>query len=77
MAGAVVAAKRGQTIPDGYYNVGRLLKRLSRDNKRVRLCGTCMDARGLSDADLIEAAKRSSVDELARATLAADKFIVF
>ena len=41
----------------------------------ARLCGTCMDARGIQENDLIEDAKRSSMDELAQATLLADKVI--
>ena len=44
---------------------------------RVLLCGTCMDARGLADADLTEGAVRSTLDALAEATLAADRVLVF
>jgi uncharacterized protein involved in oxidation of intracellular sulfur len=36
-----------------------------------------MDARGLTEADLIEGARRSTMDELAQATVTADKIIVF
>ena len=41
------------------------------------LCGTCMDARGLTEAEVIKGAARSTMDELAEATLAADKVLVF
>ncbi len=44
---------------------------------RVLLCGTCMEARGLADADLMEGAVRSSLDELTALTLEADKVLVF
>lgn len=77
MADAVLCGKHGQKTPDGYYNVERMLKRFTAGNHRVLLCGTCMDARGLSDAELIGGAKRSSMDELAAATTAADKALVF
>jgi uncharacterized protein involved in oxidation of intracellular sulfur len=77
MADAVLAAKRGQKTPEGYYNVERMLRRVLAGNGKVRLCGTCMDARGLADADLMEGAARSTMDELAAATLAADKVMVF
>jgi uncharacterized protein involved in oxidation of intracellular sulfur len=43
----------------------------------VLLCGTCMDARGLADAELVEGARRSTLDELAERTLAADRVLVF
>ncbi len=44
---------------------------------RVLMCGTCMDARGLAAEDMMEGAARSSMDELAEATPAADKVLVF
>jgi len=77
MADAVATARRGQTTPDGYYNLERLIKRLAKDNSDVLLCGTCMDARGLDNEDMLEGARRSTMDELAEATLAADKVLVF
>jgi uncharacterized protein involved in oxidation of intracellular sulfur len=77
MADSVVGAKTGQKTPDGYYNVERMLRRVVAGNGRVLLCGTCMDARGLDDAALIAGARRSTMDELAAATIAADKVMVF
>jgi len=77
MADAVVAARLGQKTPDGYYNVERMLRRVLTTKGQVLLCGTCMDARGLVDRDLIEGARRSSMDELAAATAAADKVLTF
>ena len=45
---------------------------------RLRLiCGTCMDARAIGDADLIDGARRSTMDELAAETIVADKVLVF
>jgi uncharacterized protein involved in oxidation of intracellular sulfur len=77
MADSVAAAKAGQKTPDGYYNIERMLKRVLASNGEVLLCGTCMDARALDDATLMAGARRSTMDELATATLAADKVIVF
>jgi uncharacterized protein involved in oxidation of intracellular sulfur len=77
MADAVCCAKKGQKTPEGYYNIERMLKRFSLGNHRVLLCGTCMDARGLTDAELMEGARRSTMDELAMATAIADKVLVF
>ncbi len=77
MADAVLAAKANQKTPDGFYNVERMLKRVLAGKGRVLLCGTCMDARGLTSAELMEGASRSTLDELAAATVAADKVLVF
>src|SRR3990170_4665029 len=77
MADSVIAAKAGQKTPDGYYNVERMLKRVLAANGKVLLCGTCMDARGLDAAAVLEGARRSTMDELAATTTAADKVLVF
>lgn len=77
MADAVLSAKAGQKTPEGYYNVERMLKRVLAGKGRVLLCGTCMDARGLAEAELMEGARRSGMDELATETVAADKVLAF
>jgi uncharacterized protein involved in oxidation of intracellular sulfur len=77
MADAVLAAKSLQKTPEGYYNVERMLKRVLGSKGMVLLCGTCMDARGIGDAELMDGARRSSMHELAAATVEADKVLVF
>jgi uncharacterized protein involved in oxidation of intracellular sulfur len=77
MADAVLAAKGGQKTPEGFYNVERMLKRVLSAKGRVLLCGTCMDARGLTDSEIMDGARRSTMDELAGATVEADKVLVF
>ncbi len=77
MADAVLAAKAGQKTPDGYYNMERMLRRVLAGKGEVLLCGTCMDARGLAEAEMTEGARRSTMDELAAATRAADRVLVF
>lgn len=77
MADAVVAAKANQKTPEGYYNVERMLGRIISGEGTVLLCGTCLDARGMVETELIKGAKRSSMDELAQATAEANKVLVF
>lgn len=77
MADAVVGARKGQKTPDGYYNLERMLRRVVSGKGRVLLCGTCMDARGLAESEIVEGARRSTMDELAAETIAADKVLVF
>ncbi len=74
---AASAAKSGQQTPNGYYNVERMLASVARKGAKVLVCGTCMDARGLTQADLLDGAKRSTMDELTQETVDADKVLVF
>ena len=77
MADAVVAGKAQQKTPEGYYNIERMLKRVISSKGSVLLCGTCMDARGMNETELLEGAQRSTMDALAAATVEADKVLVF
>lgn len=74
---AASCAKQGQRVPSGYYNVELMLRQLVRSNGAVGVCGSCMDARGLADEDLVEGMRRSSMDELTMWTAGAEKVLVF
>lgn len=77
IADAVTAARHGQKPPEGYYNIELMLKRIVRGGGRVMLCGTCMDARGLTPEEMVEGATSSNMTELADAITAADRVLVF
>jgi uncharacterized protein involved in oxidation of intracellular sulfur len=59
---AVACAVAGQQLPEGYYHLDRMIKALARDGE-VACCGTCMDARALTEERLVEGARRSTLDE--------------
>jgi uncharacterized protein involved in oxidation of intracellular sulfur len=73
---AVGCAKGGQTVPAGYYNVQLMLGKVLRHGE-VALCGTCMDARGIVDTEVVDGARRSTLARLADWTAEADKVLVF
>jgi len=74
---SVACARAGQKTPEGFYNVERMLKGLAK-RAAISLCSTCMDARGITDEDLIEGTKRGSTNpQLAEWVMAADKVLVF
>ena len=77
MADAVACAKPGQKTAEGYYNLERMLRGLAAKEIPIGACGTCMDARGFTDVDLLGGAHRSSMAELATWTLWADKVVTF
>lgn len=77
MGDAVTCAVAGQKTPDGYYTLDRMLTTIARYGGHLGCCGTCLDARGLHKEHLIDEASRSSMDELAAWTVAADQVLVF
>jgi uncharacterized protein involved in oxidation of intracellular sulfur len=77
MGDSVTAAKPFQKTPEGYYNLERMLRGLATKEVPVGACGTCMDARGQTDIDLMAGAHRSSMAELTTWTIWADKVITF
>jgi len=76
LADAVACAKHGQKVPQGFYSIELMLKSVLRKGQ-VLVCGTCMDARGLTDDELLDGAERSTMQVLSEHTLHADKVLVF
>lgn len=76
MADAVACAKSGQVTPDGFYNIERMLKSVLKRG-RVLMCGSCLDARGLAEGDLVSGCERSTMDELTQLTIDSDGVLVF
>jgi uncharacterized protein involved in oxidation of intracellular sulfur len=74
---AAPCAKRGQKVPQGYYNVEVMLGAVARRGGEVGVCGTCMDARGIAAEELAEGAHRGTLEQLAEWTAAADRVLVF
>jgi uncharacterized protein involved in oxidation of intracellular sulfur len=58
-------------------NIELMVCRVIRSKGQVGLCGSCMDARALAAAEIVEGTHRSSMEELAQWTQWADKVIVF
>ena len=77
MGDAASCAKGGQKVPPGFYNIQIMLGRVVRNKAEVGVCGTCMDARGIADPELVPGTRRSALAELTTWTQWADKVIVF
>jgi len=74
---AVTCAVAGQTTPNGYYNLERMIGSITGKGAEVGCCGSCLDARGLKEELLGRGARRSSLEELTQWTEWADKVITF
>ncbi len=77
LADAVVCALADQSTPQGYYNVERMLKSVIAKEGEVQACGSCMDARGLRNARLIEGVTASTMSCMTQWTIEADKVVTF
>jgi uncharacterized protein involved in oxidation of intracellular sulfur len=74
---AASCAKRGQKVAEGFYNIEIMLGRVVRNKAEVGVCGTCMDARAIADAELVDGTRRSTLAELTAWTQWAGKVVVF
>jgi len=77
MADAVGCALPGQSTPNGYYNLEKMLKSLLNQGAQVKVCGSCVDARGIRPLPLIAGCQFSKMSELAQWTIEADKVLTF
>jgi len=77
MGDAAACAAAGQKVPQGYYNIGDMLAAVIRRKGDVAVCGTCMDARGMTEERLVPGAGRGTMEILTEWTEWADKTLVF
>jgi len=73
----VTCAKHGQKTPNGYYNLESMLKGLSNRGAEIAVCGSCIDARGITEAELAQGAARGSMEQLASWTADSDRVLVY
>lgn len=74
---AAACAKAHQHVPSGYYNVELMLQAIHRNGAEIGVCGTCMDARGITVGELAAGTGRSTLEQLTDWTVWADKTLVF
>lgn len=77
MGDAAACAQKGQRVPEGYYNINRMLQAVAQHDGEIGVCGTCMDARGIAADDLVDGARRGTLDQLATWTAEADQVLAF
>jgi len=77
MGDAVACAKAGQNAPQGFYNLERMLRVVVQARGAVGVCGSCMEARAIGDAELAQGARRSSLEDLADWSTWAEQVLVF
>ena len=77
MGDSIVSAKKGQKTPDGYYNMEKMLKSLRLKGVTIKACGSCMDARGMTQDDFVDGVERGTMKILATWIKESDKVVCF
>lgn len=77
MADSATCAITGQIIPQGYYNIETMLGAVIYKGGKVKVCGTCANARGLKELKLVEGTEISNMVELAQWITDSDKVLTF
>lgn len=77
MADGANCAIANQATPNGYYNIERMLKFSLTKGAKVKICGSCAEARGLKNVQLIDGAEISTMAELTNWVVDSDKVLTF
>ena len=77
MADSITCAIPNQNTPNGYYNIERMLKLAITKGSKIKMCGTCAEARGLKDITFIEGIELSTMTELTKWIIECDKVLTF
>lgn len=77
MADAVTAALPGQSTPDGFYNIERMLRAVIDKGGEVRMCTSCASARGLKGLALVDGVAWGTMPQLSQWVLEADRVVTF
>ncbi len=76
MGDGAFCGKANHKVPQGYYNIELMLRSVAKRNGEIAVCGTCMDARGIAEAELTEGARRGTLEQVTDWTVWADKVLV-
>lgn len=74
---SVALAKKGQKTPAGYYNLAQMVADLISSGAEVRVCVTCIDARGLRPEELVDGVEVGKMLDLAHWVEEGSKVLTF
>ena len=77
MGDSVVSGKKGQKTPNGYYNMEKMLGVLIKMGVVVKVCRSCLKARGLDIPELVEGVELGSMEILVGWIKVSDKVITY
>ena len=77
LADSVGCAIPNQKTPQGYYNIERMLTSVIKNGAKVKACGGCSEARGISELNIIEGVVISTMKEFSNWVAEVDKVLTF
>lgn len=77
MGDAAPCAIKGQKTPQGYYNMEHMRRLVTNQGGEISVCGSCVDARGITEEMLVDGAGRGIMAVLTEWTAWAEKVLVF
>ncbi len=77
LADSVGCAIPNQKTPQGFYNIERMLTSVIKKGAKVKACGGCSEARGISVLRLIEGVEISNMKEFSNWVVESDKVLSF
>jgi uncharacterized protein involved in oxidation of intracellular sulfur len=77
MADGAACAVANQATPNGYYNIERMLKFSIGKGAKVKICGSCAEARGLKNVQLVDGTEISTLAALTQWVVDSDKVLTF
>ena len=77
LADAATCAIANQNTPNGYYIIERMLKLSLLKGAKVKICGSCAEARGLKNVPIVEGTEISNMAELTDWVVSSDKILTF
>ena len=67
----------GQKTPEGFYNLEKMLSAMLSKGVEIKVCGTCINARGIDIPELVEGVERGSMKALVGWIRDSDEVISF
>ena len=77
LSDATTCVLSGQVTPNGFYNIERMMKIALSKGAKVKICGSCAEARGIKNLSLTEGAEISNLAELTAWVMDSDKILTF
>ncbi len=77
LADGANCAMANQITPNGFYNIERMIKISVNKGAKVKICGSCAEARGLKSVTIIEGTEISTLAELTNWIVDSDTVLTF